>query len=236
MLIKSQTKYKFKNFAEQLNELKLNNSMKTTIKEFFYSLRINSKTLEGWLDTDVDADDNANANANETEIDATVVLYEQLTDLFECFSRDTLVKNWNNDSSEKHSPFDYICKLMRAILKCSEQFRLVATADNFIGTIIQQMERIYELIDGSFTEYIRRNGNNKTDKFTERLKLLLAIILSWYSVDCLQDFESIQALLCICQKFWPTIGANADLQLEMINMLLFISNDSLPGKCINTNF
>lgn len=56
------------------------------------------------------------------------------------------------------------------------------------------------------------------------------IIVCWYSSDCLQDDECIQPLISLCHKFWP-IGTDAELQLIFMNMLLFISNNSLPGKC-----
>lgn len=72
----------------------------------------------------------------------------------------------------------------------------------------------------------------QAEPFLNRLKMLLSIVLSWYSSDCLQNIDSIQTLVCICHKFWPTIGVNADLQLRMMNMLLFISDDSLPGRHI----
>lgn len=221
LLIMSQTKNKFDNFAEQLGALKIGINSKSTIKSFFYRSNVESQTLGDWLEI---------PDEEESEIEATCVLYEQLTHSFEKHSINSVARPLQNDAGQKHLKFDHLCKMLQALFKCSEHFRLLATADGFILMIIQQMERIYDCIDGSFTEFIRRNGNGKAEKFFNQLKQLLNIILSWYSSDCLQDVDCIQALLGICQKFWATIGANAELQMVMLNMLLFISEDSLPGK------
>lgn len=70
----------------------------------------------------------------------------------------------------------------------------------------------------------------QVEKFVCKLKLLLRMILCWFSVDCLQDEECTAPFIAACQKFWPSIGIDADLQNIFMKMLLFISNDSLPGK------
>lgn len=56
------------------------------------------------------------------------------------------------------------------------------------------------------------------------------MILCWYSVDCLGDVDCIHAIVSVCQKFWPSIGADAELQKTFMKMLLFLTNNSLPGK------
>lgn len=70
----------------------------------------------------------------------------------------------------------------------------------------------------------------QVEKFVYKLKLLLRMILCWFSVDCLQDEECISPFILACQKFWPSIGIDADLQNIFMKMLMFISNNSLPGK------
>lgn len=69
----------------------------------------------------------------------------------------------------------------------------------------------------------------QVEKYVRKLKLLMHIIVCWYSSDCLQDEECLQSLIRISHKFWP-IGADADLQTVFMRMLFFISNNSLPGK------
>lgn len=56
------------------------------------------------------------------------------------------------------------------------------------------------------------------------------MILCWYSADCLKDPDCIHAVISICQKFWPTIGADAELKNVFIKMLMFLTSNSLPGK------
>lgn len=65
-----------------------------------------------------------------------------------------------------------------------------------------------------------------------KLKLLLRIILCWYSADCLQNDTCTQPFISMCHKLWPSIGVDAELQNIFMKMLLFVSNNSLPGKSI----
>lgn len=223
LLIVSQADYEFRTFADQLNALTITTNMKETIRGFFYNSNIISQTLVNCLENAEDAE--------SSDVDANIILYEQLIDLFEKHSKDAMTRTLQTDSQPKHSNFEYLCPLLAALFKWSDRFRALGTADNFILTIVEQMERIHGCVDGSFTDFIRRNGIGKAEKFIGQLKLLMNMILSWYSCDCLQDDDCINALVCICQKFWPSIGVSAELQFVFMRMLLFISNDSLPGKC-----
>lgn len=67
------------------------------------------------------------------------------------------------------------------------------------------------------------------EKYARKLKFLMHIIVCWYSSDCLKDEDCLQSLISICHKFWP-IGTDAELQIVFMKMLLFISDNSLPGK------
>lgn len=44
--------------------------------------------------------------------------------------------------------------------------------------------------------------------------------------------ECIERLMSICSKLFPTIGVSSDVQFVFLKMLLFVSDDSLPGKQI----
>lgn len=68
------------------------------------------------------------------------------------------------------------------------------------------------------------------DKLLHKLKLLLSIVLSWFSVDCLHDNECIQKLLKMCLKLWPIISTNSEVQIVYMRMLLHLSHNSLPGS------
>lgn len=70
----------------------------------------------------------------------------------------------------------------------------------------------------------------QVEKHVNRLKSLMQIIVCWFSVDCMQGEDCIRAFVLVCQRFWPTIGVDADLQSIFMKMLLFVTEKSLPGK------
>lgn len=55
------------------------------------------------------------------------------------------------------------------------------------------------------------------------------MVISWYSCDCLEDDECIQPLVKMCIRLWPCLAFNFDTQSRFMKMLLFLSDDSLPG-------
>lgn len=70
----------------------------------------------------------------------------------------------------------------------------------------------------------------KVEKYVKKLKLLLHIMVCWFSADCFQNVECIYPFVSICQKLWPSIGVDAELQSIYMKTLFFISNNSFPGK------
>lgn len=155
MLIMSQSKSIFPNFSEQLNSLKITQNVKESIQSYFYKSNVISQTLGDWLES---------ADNDKYEISFTCVLFEQLSDLFEKYNDLSMEQITQN---QKDHSFEYLCHFLSITLKSSKQFRDSATSERFILTIIQQMEQIYHSIDGSFTEYVRRNGSSKVSESTD---------------------------------------------------------------------
>lgn len=156
MLIMSQSKSIFSNFSEQLNSLKITRNVKESIRSYFYKSNVISQTLGDWLES---------ADNDKYEISFTCVLFEQLSDLFEKYNDLSTVQISQN---RKDPSFEYLCHFLSIMLKSSRQFRDSAASERFILTVVQQMEQIYHSIDGSFTEYVRRNGSLKVSESTDR--------------------------------------------------------------------
>lgn len=156
MLIMSQSKSIFPSFSEQLNSLMITRNVKESINSFFYKSNVISQTLGDWLES---------TDNEEYEISFTRILFEQLSDLFEKYNNLCTAQISQN---EKDPTFEYLCHFLSIMLQSSRQFRDSATSERFILTVVQQMEQIYHSIDGSFTEYVRRNGSLKVSEKTNR--------------------------------------------------------------------
>lgn len=61
-----------------------------------------------------------------------------------------------------------------------------------------------------------------------KLRLLLNIIINWYSTDCIQCVDTIKMLLPIFNQMWPILKINYECQEQYLKMILFLSDDSLP--------
>lgn len=219
MIISQNANHYCSTFTDQLNDMLLTTNIKETVKKFIFNADVNSQSVVNWYES---SEDQTNDRVYATEI-----LFRQLSELFERFSDGSSIKVLPLESREKS--FEYVCKSLETLLKCSDKARALATEDQFLLSIVEQMDAVYSSMGGNFRELVRKSSNEKVEKYVKKLKFLMHIIVCWYSSDCLQDEECIQPLISICHKFWP-IGTDAELQSIFMKMLLFISNNSLPGK------
>ncbi|XP_031630428.1 uncharacterized protein LOC116345312 [Contarinia nasturtii] len=219
MIISQATNYSFMTFADHLNEMTLPPSVKNSSKKFIFHTDIISQSVVNWLEM-------PDSDPSSDGVCAAEIIFRQLVNFFEKFNDNSQIKP--SPSANKEKCYELCCKTLETLLKCSEKSRLIATQERFMLSIVDQMENIYVCIGGSFTDYTRKSGNAKAEKYIEKLKHLLHLILCWYCDDCLQDVECIQPIIGSCQKFWPSIGIKTELQTVFLKMLLYLSNNSLP--------
>lgn len=153
MIISQTTVYPFETFAEQLNELRLSERVKESTKKFIFSAAISSQLVVNWTDSsDVEESDDGTF--------ATEILFGQLAELFELkFSNMSSIKSLTATNREKC--FEYTCKSLETLLKCSDKARAIATGQDFVLTVVDQMGEVCDNVGGSFTEFVRKNGNAK---------------------------------------------------------------------------
>lgn len=152
MIISQATSYPYETFAEQLNELRLSNKMKESTKKFMFNADISSQSVVNWFDSS-DTDESGDG------LCATEILYSQLAELFERLSDSSSIKHFPGGNRDKC--FEYTCKSLETLLKCSDKARALATEDKFVLSIVEQMEEIYNHVGGSFTNFVRKSGNVK---------------------------------------------------------------------------
>lgn len=74
------------------------------------------------------------------------------------------------------------------------------------------------------------------EKIMRKLRLLINIIINWYSKDCIQCIDTIKILLPIFMQIWPNLKISYDCQVHFMKMILFLSEDSMPFcKLMATN-
>lgn len=151
MILSQSSNYNFITFADQVNEMPLSANIKESTRKFIFNRDIISQSVVNWLEsTDTD------------ELCAAEILYGQLANLFERFNDNSQIKQIPVANREKC--FTFNCKALETLLKCSERARKIATEERFLLSIVDQMEKISTAIGGSFTDFIRRNGNAKVSK------------------------------------------------------------------------
>lgn len=167
MIISQSTNYSFMTFADHLNETTLSTKVKDSTKNFIFHTDIISQSVVNWLET-------PNTDQPNDAVYATEIIFRQLTNFFEKFNDNAQIKKSPSGNEEKC--FEYCCKTLEMLLKCSEKARSIATQERFMLSIVDQMENIYACIGGSFTEYNRRSGNAKVTKNQSHTHIVVASI------------------------------------------------------------
>lgn len=149
LLIMGQTSdFDFVTFADLINELPLSANVKESTKKFIFNADFISQSLVNWLEN------------GESDTTAAEILYKQLACSFERSNDISTSKKLPSDVSISKQ-FESNCKAIEALLKCSERARDLATNDQFLMVIVDQMEKVISSVGGSLTDFIRRNGNVK---------------------------------------------------------------------------
>lgn len=152
MIISQNSDYPFTTFVEYLNEMKLSPSIMESAKKFMFNADLSSQAVVNWFEgSDTEQSDDA--------MYATEILYRQLAELFDRFSDIASIKQI--PAANRDKCFEFTCKSLETLLKCSGRARILAAQQNFALLIIEQMQDVYSSIDGSFTEFVRKNGNSK---------------------------------------------------------------------------
>lgn len=150
LVVSQASTFNFATFADLLNEVPLTANIKELTRKFIFNTDIISQNVVDWL-----------GNSDSEVICAAELLFEQLANLFERFNDDSQIKSIPVGKREKC--FNDTCKALKTLLLCSERARKIAAEERFLLSIVIQMENICSSIGGSFTDYIRRNGNAKVD-------------------------------------------------------------------------
>lgn len=148
MIVSQSGNYNYLTFSDQLNETPVSIHVKESTKKFIFNTTIISQSVVDWLDS-----------SDSDKICAAEIMFEQLANLFERFKDISQIKHIAVENRDKC--FAANCKALETLLKCSNRARKIATNKRFLLSIVDQMEQISTDIGGSFTDYIRRNGNAK---------------------------------------------------------------------------
>lgn len=141
LLVVSQSdEFKFKTFADYLNELEINEDVELSANRLVTDGKINSQSIVNLI---------AESN-DEEERFAIDILYRLLVGLFVQPPAQSELKMYEN-----------VCKTLEALLKCSARTRNIATDEKFMLQIIDRMENVADSIGGSWAEYVRRYGSAK---------------------------------------------------------------------------
>lgn len=139
-------------FTDQLNELQLSTNVKDTVRGFIYNADVSSQSIVNWCES-------SDTEQSGDEVYATEILYRQLAELFERFSNGVSMKLLPSECRDKC--FEYVCKSLETLLKCSDKVRVLATNNNFVIAIVEQMEGVHSDMGGSFRELVRKSSNDK---------------------------------------------------------------------------
>lgn len=152
MIISQNGNHYCSTFTDQLNDLHLTVSVKEMVKKFIFSADVNSQSVVNWYES-------SDTDQTNDRVYATEIIFRQLSELFEQFSDSSLVKVLPVENPERC--FEYVCKTLETILKCSDKARALATNDQFLLCIVEQMDGVYTSMGGSFRELVRKSSNDK---------------------------------------------------------------------------
>lgn len=158
LLVVSQSdEFKFKTFADCLNELEITEEMELSANRLVTDGQIKSQSI-----VDLIAESN-----DEDERFAVDILYRLLVGLF--------VEPPTQSDGKMH---ENVCKTLEALLKCSLRVRHIANEENFLLHIVEQMDKVAESMGGSYTEFVRKHGNAKVIKNMVRDRFQLSLFHS----------------------------------------------------------
>lgn len=150
MIVSQANNYNFVTFGDLLNETQASASVKEATRKFIFNRDIISQSVVDWVES-----------ADSDEISMAEILFGQLVNLFERFNDNSAIKE--PPVAKRDMCFTSNCKALETLLNCSEKARIIAREERFLLSIVDQMEKIHTNIGGSFTDYIRRNGNAKVN-------------------------------------------------------------------------
>lgn len=168
MMISSQTiEYHFVTFAQLLNEMRLIANIKESTRKFIFSTDVISQSIVNWLEG------SEREQSDDDEPHVMEMLYKQLSELFDRFSNGSTIKQLSIAENQDRC-FEYTCKALETLLKCSEKAQKIASDDCFVLSIVEQMEKVLSTVGGSLIEFVRKCGNAKVrlnkNQFRSRYK------------------------------------------------------------------
>lgn len=152
MIISQNANHYCHTFTDQLNELQLTVNVKETVKKFIFNADVSSQSVVNWYES-------SDTEQSNDDVYATEILYRQLAELFERFSDCSSIKVLPSESRDKC--FEYVCKSLETLLKCSDKARVLATNDQFLLSIVEQIDGVYSGMGGNFRELVRKSSNDK---------------------------------------------------------------------------
>lgn len=168
----------------------------------------------------------ANSEENLNEIKsyfASEFLFLRSMEIFDYIS----LKNKTNQGNLNFVKQKRICfSFIQILLKSSEKSRIVASKINFLSKIIEKLDLFISELGMSCTEFIRRFGDAKKEPIVTELTLLIGIIKNWFTNDTIAE-KNISGLCRIILKLWPWTNTNNELQLEFMECLVFLSQNSI---------
>lgn len=175
MMISGQTIDHFVTFAQLLNEMRLIASIKEPTRKFIFSTDIISQSIVNWLEGS-----EREQSDDDDEPHVMEMLYKQLSELFERFSNSSTMKQLSIAENQDRC-FEYTCKALEMLLKCSEKAQKMASDDRFVLSIVEQMEKVLSSVGGSLIEFVRKCGNAKVrlnnNQFRIRYEKCLSLIM-----------------------------------------------------------
>lgn len=158
--------YRFKTFAEQLNELRVTEKMKKITKEYIYDADNISQSIVNWVESS--DDDESASNDTDSNDEQTIggyaieTLYKQISELYNQFSDSVeLAGSLKSSAIERNRSHNYLCKSLEALFKCSHRIRALGERDNFMFYVVDQIESICTASGGNLNDLSRRQGNSK---------------------------------------------------------------------------
>lgn len=166
----------------------------------------------------------SNENVIEIKLEfASEILFLRTMEIFDYIS----LKNKTNQGNSNFVKQKRICfSFIQILLKSSEKARTVANKVNFLSKLIEKLDLFISEMGMSCTEFIRRFGDAKKDPIVIELTLLIGIIKNWYTNDTIVD-KNISGICRIFLKLWPWTSTNVELQLELMECLVFLSQNSI---------
>lgn len=154
---------------------------------------------------------------------ASEILFLSTMEIFDYIS----LKNKTNQGNSNFVQQKQICfSFIQILLKSSEKARIVASKVNFLGKIIEKLDLFISEMGMSCTEFIRRFGDAKKELIVTELTLLIGIIKNWFTNDTI-DEKNISGICRVFLKLWPWTTTNSELHLELMECLVFLSQNSI---------